>query len=63
MDLNSLELGLIALKGNYMTLALDDWFIYLQCYFSSHASFTACYLKTTEINLCQLMCHSVNDIK
>lgn len=44
MDLKSLELGLSALKGHYMTGALDDWFIYLQCY-SSQVSFAACYLK------------------
>lgn len=46
MDLKSLELGLTALKGHCMTQALDDWFIYLQCY-SSQVSFAACYLKTT----------------
>lgn len=45
MDLKSLELGLTALKGHYMTGASDEWFIYLQCY-SSQVSFAACYLKT-----------------
>lgn len=46
MDLKSLELGLTALKGHYMTQALDDWFIYLQRY-NSQVSFAAFYLKTT----------------
>lgn len=49
MDLNLLELGLTALEGNYMTQALNDWFIYLAVLSSSLASFTACYFKTTEI--------------
>lgn len=39
MDLNFLELSLTALEGNYMTQALNDWFIYLAVLSSSLASF------------------------
>lgn len=63
MDLDFLELGLTALGGNYMTQALNDWFIYLAALSRSLAPFTACYLKTTEIAVCQLTCHRVRNIK
>lgn len=50
LDLKSLQFGLTALKGHYMTQALNDWFIYLQCY-SRQAAFAGCYLETTRVSI------------
>jgi len=61
MDLKSVELGLTALKGHYMTQTVSGLSTF-QCY-SSHVSFAVCCLKTTGVTLCQLVCQSVNNTK